>query len=60
VFHYTSIGQSTGATYDTVAGFTAGAGGDVFDVATAVAGVDAAITTGALSRGASFDANLAA
>jgi hypothetical protein len=51
------VSDSTSSTYDTVQGFVPS--NDVFKVMTAVAGVDATVTAGALST-ASFDTDLAA
>lgn len=56
-FRYTSVLQSTSTTYDTLVGFDAA--NDFFATSQTVAGVDPAVTTGALSR-ATFDADLAA
>jgi Ca2+-binding RTX toxin-like protein len=59
-FVYTKVSESTGNTngtaYDTIVGFDAAA--DHFDLPGSVTGVDAQITTGALSS-ASFDGDLA-
>ncbi|HEX2592713.1 MAG TPA: bluetail domain-containing putative surface protein, partial [Rhizomicrobium sp.] len=53
---YNATAESTGLNYDTVDGFFFSR--DQFDLATAVTGVDAAVTTGALSA-ATFNADLA-
>ncbi|HEY1631432.1 MAG TPA: calcium-binding protein [Rhizomicrobium sp.] len=56
VFVYGAASDSTGAGFDTIIAFNAAR--NTFDVTGTIAGVDAAITAGALST-ASFDANLA-
>ncbi|MBY0284296.1 MAG: hypothetical protein K2W81_10075 [Sphingomonas sp.] len=56
-FVYDAVSQSTGATYDRIAGFVSGV--DRFDFNFTVTGVDATVGAGSLST-ASFDANLAA
>jgi Ca2+-binding RTX toxin-like protein len=58
-FVYTAVGNSTSAVYDTISNVDFGS--DLFKVSTigAVAGIDTAVTTGALST-ATFDTNLAA
>lgn len=55
-FVYTSVGQSTGTSYDTVHGFDALA--DRFDLPYAVTGIDSAVKTGALST-LGFNSSLA-
>ncbi|MGH6870713.1 MAG: beta strand repeat-containing protein [Rhizomicrobium sp.] len=55
--YYKAVGDSTSATYDTVSYFNPSA--DKFHLFTSVTGVDASVTTGALST-ASFDSDLAA
>jgi hypothetical protein len=53
---YTAASDSTGANYDTIDRFPAGA--DLFQLTFAVTAVDASVTTGTLST-ASFDTDLA-
>jgi Ca2+-binding RTX toxin-like protein len=55
-FTYDAASQSTGATYDRITDFSAAS--DFFDVFVEVDGVEAAVTTGSLSK-ATFDADLA-
>jgi Ca2+-binding RTX toxin-like protein len=57
VFNYASAAESTGATFDTLAAFNIGST-DTIHLPFIPGAVDAAVTTGALSR-ATFDANLA-
>ena len=58
IFVFGAVSDSTSAKYDTIVDFNAAQ--DKLDLWFAVTGIDTAITKGALSSGASFDANMTA
>ena len=57
-FVYKAVADSKSTTYDTITGFDALS--DKIDMWFTVTGINTALTTGALSSGSTFDANLAA